>query len=65
MVTTSGRDIHPGATLSRLYFENQLCSAPITSADGTTESGVKIIIGDPRTPTRLLLNAAPIDTIAL
>ncbi|KAI0310105.1 hypothetical protein OF83DRAFT_1156278 [Amylostereum chailletii] len=40
-------DIHPAATLSRLYFENQLCSSPVTAADGTTDLGVRITLGDP------------------
>ncbi|KAI0048858.1 hypothetical protein FA95DRAFT_1678064 [Auriscalpium vulgare] len=40
-------DIHPAAFLSRLYFDNQLCAFPITAADGTTEMGVRIALGDP------------------
>ncbi|THH15053.1 hypothetical protein EW146_g5364 [Bondarzewia mesenterica] len=39
-------DIHPSAALTRLYLENQLCSLPITSADGTTDHGVRITLGD-------------------
>ena len=41
-----GRDVHPSAFISRLYFENQLCSASITSLDGRTDSGIRITLGD-------------------
>jgi hypothetical protein len=40
------RDVHPSAFISRLYFENQLCSAPITSPDGRTDNGIRITLGD-------------------
>ncbi|KAI0060596.1 hypothetical protein BV25DRAFT_1992891, partial [Artomyces pyxidatus] len=40
-------DIHPAAILSRLYLENTLCSTPITAAEGTTDIGVRITLGDP------------------
>ncbi|KZV66722.1 hypothetical protein PENSPDRAFT_688746 [Peniophora sp. CONT] len=38
-------DIHPAASLTRLYFENQLCAEPITSEDGCTDVGVRVSIG--------------------
>ncbi|KAG0691574.1 hypothetical protein DFH29DRAFT_1010746 [Suillus ampliporus] len=38
-------DIHPSATLSRVYFENILClSCP--PPDGRTEIGVRVALGD-------------------
>ncbi|KAI0001027.1 hypothetical protein BJV77DRAFT_972151 [Russula vinacea] len=39
-------DVHPSAFISRLYFENQLCSAPITSPHGHTDNGIRITLGD-------------------
>jgi len=41
------RDIHPSAFISRLCFENQLCSAPITSRLGYTDLGIRVSLGDP------------------
>lgn len=51
------RDIHPMATLSKVYFENTLCLAPLSSVSGgvrkqRTEVGVRVALGD--TGTRLL-----------
>ncbi|KAI0262205.1 hypothetical protein BC834DRAFT_402266 [Gloeopeniophorella convolvens] len=40
-------DIHPAAFISRLYFENQLCSAPIASPLGHTETGIRVTLGGP------------------
>ncbi|KAA1470511.1 hypothetical protein DENSPDRAFT_879762 [Dentipellis sp. KUC8613] len=40
-------DIHAAASVTRMYFESQLCAAPITSADGTTDVGIRITLGDP------------------
>ncbi|KAH9072755.1 hypothetical protein EDB83DRAFT_2358925 [Lactarius deliciosus] len=39
-------DIHPSAFISRLYFENQLCSAPITAPLGHTDIGIRVALGD-------------------
>jgi len=39
-------DVHPSAFISRLYFENQLCSAPITSPHGHTDVGIRVTLGD-------------------
>ncbi|KAI9508395.1 hypothetical protein F5148DRAFT_1197031 [Russula earlei] len=39
-------DVHPSAFISRLYFENQLCSAPITSLHGHTDIGIRVTLGD-------------------
>lgn len=33
--------------ITRLYFENQLCSRPITSPSGITGGAVRIALGDP------------------
>ncbi|KAG2350972.1 hypothetical protein BDR05DRAFT_955118 [Suillus weaverae] len=38
-------DIHPSATLSRVYFENILCLSHL-SPDGRTEIGVRVALGD-------------------
>ncbi|OJA14140.1 hypothetical protein AZE42_06720 [Rhizopogon vesiculosus] len=38
-------DIHPTATLSRVYFENILCLSCL-SPDGRTEIGVRVALGD-------------------
>lgn len=38
-------DIHPSATLSRVYFENMLCLSHL-SPDGRTETGVRVALGD-------------------
>ncbi|KAG0700195.1 hypothetical protein DFH29DRAFT_853861 [Suillus ampliporus] len=38
-------DIHPSATLSRVYFENILCLSRL-SPDGRTEIGVRVALGD-------------------
>ncbi|KAG2122598.1 hypothetical protein DEU56DRAFT_831853 [Suillus clintonianus] len=38
-------DIHPSATLSRVYFENMLCLSRL-SPDGRTEIGVRVALGD-------------------
>ncbi|KAG1868258.1 hypothetical protein DFJ58DRAFT_653997 [Suillus subalutaceus] len=38
-------DIHPSATLSRVYFENMLCLSDL-SPDGRTEIGVRVALGD-------------------
>lgn len=38
-------DIHPSATLSRVYFENMLCLSHL-SPDGRTEIGVRVALGD-------------------
>ncbi|KAG1793938.1 uncharacterized protein HD556DRAFT_456213 [Suillus plorans] len=38
-------DIHPYATLSRVYFENMLCLSHL-SPDGRTETGVRVALGD-------------------
>ncbi|KAH9965441.1 hypothetical protein BC827DRAFT_1184678 [Russula dissimulans] len=40
-------DVHPSAFISRLYFENQLCSVPITSPHGHTDIGIRVTLGDP------------------
>ena len=40
------RDVHPSAFISRLYVENQLCSAPITSPHGHTDNGIRVTLGD-------------------
>ncbi|KAG2044611.1 hypothetical protein BDR03DRAFT_939539 [Suillus americanus] len=42
---TPNRDIHPSATLSRVYFENMLCLSHL-SPDGRTEIGVRVALGD-------------------
>ncbi|KAF8262201.1 hypothetical protein EI94DRAFT_719554 [Lactarius quietus] len=39
-------DIHPAAFISRLYFENHLSSAPITSPLGHTDIGIRVALGD-------------------
>ncbi|KII95539.1 hypothetical protein PLICRDRAFT_25981 [Plicaturopsis crispa FD-325 SS-3] len=39
-------DIHPDATLSRVYFENIFCLLPIISQDGRSETGVRVALGD-------------------
>ncbi|KAI0035604.1 hypothetical protein K488DRAFT_82921 [Vararia minispora EC-137] len=44
-------DIHPAASLTRLYLSNQLCVNPITSPSGTTDTGIRIALGDPKTPS--------------
>ncbi|KAG1726969.1 uncharacterized protein EDB91DRAFT_1228953 [Suillus paluster] len=38
-------DIHPSATLSRVYFENILCLSRL-SPEGRTEIGVRVALGD-------------------
>ncbi|KAG1813135.1 uncharacterized protein BJ212DRAFT_1569381 [Suillus subaureus] len=38
-------DIHPSATLSRVYFENMLCLSHL-SPDGRTEMGARVALGD-------------------
>ncbi|KAG2136482.1 uncharacterized protein EDB93DRAFT_1303088 [Suillus bovinus] len=38
-------DIHPSATLSRVYFENMLCLSRLFP-DGRTEIGVRVALGD-------------------
>ena len=40
------RDIHPQATLSRIYFENMFCLSAVCSADGKTDVGVRVALGD-------------------
>jgi len=45
-LTCIDRDIHRSAYISRLYFENQLCSAPITSPHGHTDIGIRVTLGD-------------------
>ncbi|KAI0302290.1 hypothetical protein B0F90DRAFT_1667516 [Multifurca ochricompacta] len=40
-------DIHPSAFITRLYFENLLCSAPITSPLSQTDIGIRVTLGDP------------------
>jgi len=40
-------DVHPSAFISRLYFENELCSVPITSSHGHTDIGIRVTLGDP------------------
>ena len=45
-LTCVDRDIHPSAFISRLYFENHLCSAPITSPRGHTDIGIRVTLGD-------------------
>lgn len=42
----SGREIHPLATLSQMYFENVFCLTPTTSDDDKSEVGVKVGLGD-------------------
>jgi hypothetical protein len=57
------RDVHPSAFISRIYFENQLCSAPITSPHDHTDNGIRVTLGD--LGTRLLflsLNVALLRT---
>ncbi|EGO00806.1 hypothetical protein SERLA73DRAFT_167044 [Serpula lacrymans var. lacrymans S7.3] len=39
-------DIHPYATLTRVYFENILCLTPISSLDGRSDSGIRVSLGD-------------------
>ena len=54
-LTCVDRDIHPSAFISRLYFENQLCSTPIASPHGHTDTGIRVTLGDLGThlfPTR-------------
>jgi len=46
---TFNRDIHPSASLSRVYFENMLCLSHL-SPDGRTEIGVRVALGDTGTP---------------
>ena len=43
---TLDSDIHPKATLSRLYFENTFCLEPITSPAGRSAYGVRISLSD-------------------
>ncbi|EMD33214.1 hypothetical protein CERSUDRAFT_98807 [Gelatoporia subvermispora B] len=43
-------DIHPKSTLSRMYFENILCSYPITSAKGRTDEGIRVSLSDNNEP---------------
>ncbi|KAH9888432.1 hypothetical protein C8Q73DRAFT_710149 [Cubamyces lactineus] len=50
-------DIHPEATLTRIYFENVFCLTPITSSNGRTEYGVRVSLtenNDPDTPDLLI-----------
>ncbi|KAI0359223.1 hypothetical protein OH77DRAFT_1517774 [Trametes cingulata] len=51
-------DIHPDATLTRLYFENIFCLTPVTSASGgRTDYGVRVSLtenNDPDTPDLLI-----------
>ncbi|KAJ7281632.1 hypothetical protein C8J57DRAFT_1298215 [Mycena rebaudengoi] len=44
-------DIHPNATLSRIYFENTFCLDPAASLD----SGLKVAIGDSDSPGTTLM----------
>lgn len=46
-------DIHPKATLSRLYFENTFCLEPITSPTGRSTYGVRISLSDTGMQTTL------------
>ncbi|KAH9915873.1 uncharacterized protein B0H18DRAFT_1124556 [Fomitopsis serialis] len=39
-------DIHPKATLSRLYFENIFCLEPFTSPTGRSDYGVRVSLSD-------------------
>ena len=43
---TLDSDIHPKATLSRLYFENTFCLEQITSPAGRSAYGVRISLSD-------------------
>ncbi|KAG1726963.1 uncharacterized protein EDB91DRAFT_1316386 [Suillus paluster] len=45
-------DIHPSATLSRIYFENILCLSRL-SPEGRTEIGVHIALGDTDGPATI------------
>jgi hypothetical protein len=45
-LTCVDRDVHPSAFISRLYFENQLCSASIISSHGHTDIGLRVTLGD-------------------
>ncbi|KAI0667106.1 hypothetical protein C8Q78DRAFT_1082608 [Trametes maxima] len=50
-------DIHPDATLTRIYFENIFCLAPVTSPNYRTEYGVRVSLtenNDPDTPDLLV-----------
>ncbi|KAI0644924.1 hypothetical protein C8Q79DRAFT_1071942 [Trametes meyenii] len=50
-------DIHPDATLTRIYFENVFCLAPVTSPTSRTEYGVRVSLtenNDPDTPDLLI-----------
>ncbi|KAI8978219.1 hypothetical protein BD414DRAFT_524245 [Trametes punicea] len=50
-------DIHPDATLTRIYFENVFCLTPITSANHRTEYGVRVSLTEnnhPDTPDLLI-----------
>jgi len=40
------RNIHPQAILSQIYFENIFCLCAISSADGKTDIGVRVALGD-------------------
>ncbi|PCH35729.1 hypothetical protein WOLCODRAFT_126226 [Wolfiporia cocos MD-104 SS10] len=44
-------DIHPLATLSKLYFENAFCLEPITAADSRSEHGVRVSLSDSDDPS--------------
>ncbi|KAJ6631401.1 hypothetical protein B0H10DRAFT_492540 [Mycena sp. CBHHK59/15] len=50
-------DIHPDATLSRIYFENMFCLDHVTSLD----SGIKVALGDSDGPetTQMIILARP------
>ncbi|KAJ6483697.1 hypothetical protein DFH09DRAFT_402782 [Mycena vulgaris] len=50
-------DIHPNATLTRIYFENMFCLDPATSLD----SGIKVALGDSDGPetTEMIIFARP------
>ncbi|KIM82410.1 hypothetical protein PILCRDRAFT_461480 [Piloderma croceum F 1598] len=43
-------DIHPQAILSQVYFENIFCLCAILSADGKTDLGVRVALGDSNGP---------------
>ncbi|KAI0764370.1 hypothetical protein BD413DRAFT_577422 [Trametes elegans] len=50
-------DIHPDATVTRLFFENLFCLTPITASSGRTEYGVRLSVTqshDPETPDLLI-----------
>ncbi|TBU58474.1 hypothetical protein BD310DRAFT_478524 [Dichomitus squalens] len=39
-------DVHPDATLTRIYLENLFCLNPITSPDGKADYGIRVSLTD-------------------